>query len=814
VPDQQTPTSAPEPAPAAPPAAPTPAPAEPAPAGGESIDRPACFYLGREYDLATKKVAPEKLVMYEARNLTTHGVVVGMTGSGKTGLSIALLEEAAIDGIPAVIIDPKGDLTNLLLQFPDQPPEKFAEWLNPDDARQKNLSVDAYARQLAQRWREGLRESGQEPSRPREVTKDTDFRIYTPGSEAGLPLSILGSFAAPRGNLAAEDLNQKINATATALLGLGGITADPMQSREHVLVGQLLSHAWGKGRDLDLPLLIKDIQNPPIHTVGAYNLETFFPAKERLKFASQLNNMLASPMFTTWTRGEPLDLASMLYRNGRPQHLIFYCAHLDDNQRMFFTTLLLEEMLSWTRRQSGTTSLRALLYFDEVFGYLPPHPGNPPSKQPLLTLLKQARAFGVGVLLATQNPVDLDYKALSNAGTWFVGKLQTERDKARLLDGLESVAAEYGTMTDRGYLERVIASVGNRVFLMHNINQGAPKVFQTRWALSFLRGPMTREEVKRCVREMRDRDESGAAVATKLCNHCGAEVPAGAGYRCPACGKNPWEPVAGAAPAARVATAAPAAAPPAAPAAHGAGREVRYTQPVLPPDVNQFYVPVASGTGKPGQELEYRPWVLGFAEVVFPIDRRAGTEHKTQVRLLAKAPEPGHPCDWERATPLGVEPAARPEPRARWAAVPEALDTGRKLKALEKAFGDHLYSTQKITLFENRDLEMVSLPGEPLEHFRGRCRQEAGRKQKEAGELEEVKFKPKIEAAKQSTAKNSADRVARLEADHEARLAELAKKYQQVGEEAAALQVKPRKVDIRVTHFGLAWAPFWVAAQA
>ncbi len=516
-------------------------PAAPA-AESHSIDRPACFYLGREYDLATKKVLQDKLIMYDARNLTTHGVIVGMMASGKTGLAIAILEEAAIDGIPAVIIDPKGDLTNLLLQFPDLSPKRFAEWLNPEDARFKNLTVDAYAKQLSERWRQGLLDSKQAPDRARELSQHTDFRIYTPGSTSGLPLSILRTFAAPKANLPMEDLNQKINATTTALLGLSGITAEPMQSREHVLVAQLLRHAWSNRRDLDLPSLINEILTPSIHTIGAYNLETFFPARDRLKFASQLNNMLASPMFSTWLQGEPLDLGSMLYRNGRPQHLIFYLAHLDDNQRMFVTTLLLEEMLGWTRRQSGTMSLRALLYLDEVFGYLPPHPGNPPSKLPLLTLLKEARAVGVGVLLATQNPVDLDYKALSNAGTWFVGKLQTEPDKARLLDGLESVAAEYGTRTDRGYLERVIGSLGNRVFLMHGINQGKPKLFQTRWALSFLRGPMTRAEVERCIREVKDRDDARAMVPVKLCNHCGADVPAGTGNRCLACGKNPWPP--------------------------------------------------------------------------------------------------------------------------------------------------------------------------------------------------------------------------------------------------------------------------------
>lgn len=773
----------------------------------DAIDQPACFYLGREYDLPSKKVLADQLVMYEARNLTTHGVIVGMTGSGKTGLSISLLEEAAIDGIPAVIIDPKGDLTNLLLQFPDYEPKRFAEWLHADDARAKGLSVDQYAKQLSERWKQGLIESGQKPERVREVTQHTDVRLYTPGSEAGLPLSILRTFAAPKTKMALEDLTQKINATATALLGLSGISADPVQSREHVLIAQLILHAWQSGRDLDLAALIKEIQTPSIRTVGAYNLETFFPAKDRVKFASQLNNMLASPVFSTWTQGEPLDLATMMYRNGRPQHLIFYLAHLDDNQRMFFTTLLLEEMLSWTRRQAGTTSLRALLYFDEVFGYLPPHPGNPPSKQPLLTLLKQARAFGVGVLLATQNPVDLDYKALSNAGTWFVGKLQTERDKARLLDGLESVAAEYGTLTDRGYLEKVIASLGNRIFLLHNINQGQPKLFQTRWALSFLRGPMTRDEITRICAPIKQRDHSGAVVAVKLCNHCGSEVPAGAGNRCPGCGKNPWEQATSSAPVAKVATvatgtkapvAAVAAAPPAA----------RGAPPVLPPDIQQFYLPVAAGTLRPGVELEYQPWLLGYAEVAFQIDKRAGEEHRVQLRLLARAPAVGIPVDWEQAMHIPIEPVERPEASAKWATVPESVDTGKKVKALEKAFAEYLYSTQKLNLWENRDLELVSKPDEPLDKFRARCRQAAKKRCEQELELERIKFTPKIDAAKQSTSKGRDDRIARLEADYQAKQDEIKERHRRVGETAVEWQLKPRKIDIRVTHFGLAWAPF------
>ena len=505
------------------------------------IEKPDCFYLGREYDLEKRVVLPDKYVMYDARDLTTHGVVVGMTGSGKTGLCISLLEEAAIDGVPCVIIDPKGDLTNLLLQFPDLDPKHYQEWLDEDDARRKGISPEQYAKDLSEQWRKGLADSAQTPERIAHLKASSDQRIYTPGSEAGLPLSILGAFAAPKIKLPREELTQKIAATATALLGLTNITADPVQSREHILISQLLLHAWTAGRDLDLPLLIREIEHPPISTVGAYSLETFFPSKDRVKFASMLNNVLASPTFATWTMGEPLDLAVMLYRNGRPQQLIFYVAHLDDTQRMFFTTLLLEEMLAWTRRQPGTSNLRALLYFDEVYGYLPPHPANPPSKGPLLTLLKQARAFGVGILLATQNPVDLDYKALSNAGTWLVGKLQTDRDKARLLEGMESAAAEHGTLTDGAKLDSIISALGNRIFLLHDIHRSEPLLFQSRWALSFLRGPMTREQVSRLMEPLKKPTAAAAPpMAILVCALCGADLGPDVTDHCPKCGKYPW----------------------------------------------------------------------------------------------------------------------------------------------------------------------------------------------------------------------------------------------------------------------------------
>jgi hypothetical protein len=803
-----------------------------APKAAFDIDPPACFYLGREYDLEQHRVMPDRFVMYDARDLTTHGVIVGMTGSGKTGLAITILEEAAIDGYPCILIDPKGDLTNLLLQFPGLDPADFEKWLDPEEARQRQQTPRQHAEELAKRWRQGLEDTYQSPDRIERLRQASNLRIYTPGSETGLPLSILSSFAAPKGDLPHEVLTHKIDATATALLGLTGIADDPIQSREHILVAQLLLHAWEAGNDLDLAGLILQIQNPPIRTVGAYNLETFFPARERLKFASALNNVLASPSFAIWTMGEPLDLSAMLYRNGRPQQVIFYIAHLDDRERMFFTTLLLEEMLNWTRRQAGSSNLRALLYFDEVYGYLPPYPANPPSKGPLLTLLKQARAFGVGILLATQNPVDLDYKALSNAGTWFIGKLQTERDKARLLEGLESVAAEQGTMTDRDYLEKVIVSLGNRVFLMHSIHRPKPLLLQSRWALSLLRGPMTREEVARLMAPLKQQDAGDAGpMAIPVCTHCHAELGPEVTDRCPSCGKRPW-----ASAAFRRREQARRDGVARAGTSRRSGTTVTHLPPVLPAEVTQFYL---SAEGEPRGELEYQPWLFAAAEVTFVLDRRKGLEHVRPVRLLASPPEAGHPADWQHAGGAPDSLAPGPAAGARWAGLPSVMDTSRKLKSLQRAFGEFLYSTQRLALFQNRTLGLVSAPGESLALFQGRCREAAVAEAEKALQMEKVKFAPKFEALGTKLPEEEPERhggfwawltasvtpvsrtpsgppTSRLEekqrklaGEYQAKRNEICEKWKRVGEEATQVEIKPRKIDVRISQFGIGWVPCW-----
>src|SRR5512136_1072456 len=421
-----------------------------------------------------------------------------MTGSGKTGLCIAILEEAAIDGIPAIIIDPKGDLPNMLLTFPLLRPEDFAPWINEDDARRKGLSPQDFAAKQAELWKTGLASWGESGERIARLRQAADFVIYTPGSTAGLPISILKSFAAPPQAIRedAELLQESISTTVTSLLGLVGIQADPITSKEHILLSTIFAEAWQRAQDLDLGRLIQLIQNPPFSRIGVLDLESFYASKERFGLAMLLNNLLAAPGFSLWLAGDALNISELLYSpSGKPKVSIFYIAHLNDAQRMFFVSLLLNQIVGWVRTQSGTTSLRAILYIDEVFGYLPPV-ANPPSKLPLLTLLKQARAFGLGIVLATQNPVDLDYKGLANTGTWFIGRLQTERDKERVLDGLEGAAVAGQKQFNRKNFDQMLSALGNRIFLMNNVHDDAPAIFETRWAMSYLRGPLTREQVK------------------------------------------------------------------------------------------------------------------------------------------------------------------------------------------------------------------------------------------------------------------------------------------------------------------------------
>ncbi len=677
-------------------------------------ERLGSFYLGKEYDLAAGKLG-DVPVMYDARDLTTHAVCVGMTGSGKTGLCIDLMEEAAIDQVPMIIIDPKGDITNLLLTFPDLRPEDFQPWVNPDDARRKDMTVEAYAANQAESWAKGLASWDQGPERIKLLKESADFVIYTPGSDSGIPVSILSSFAAPHLNWDDEQeaLRERISGTVSALLGLIGVEADPVRSREHILLATLFEHYWRSGQSLDLATLINAIQNPPVRQLGVFDVDTFYPQKDRFGLAMALNNIIAAPSFATWIQGMPLDIDHMLHGgDARPNVSIFYIAHLSDAERMFFVTLLLEQVITWMRAQGGTTSLRALLYMDEVFGYFPPG-SNPPSKRPMLTLLKQARAFGLGVMLTTQNPVDLDYKGLTNAGTWFIGKLQADRDKQRLLDGLEGLSTDGGSRPNRQELDRIISALGNRVFMLHNVNQSKPVIFQTRWAMSYLRGPLTRSQVRELVKDQRAAQLGQAAPAPAAA----PSAPAGS-------------PIV---PAPVAAVAAPAAS---------------VAAPGLPPDVPQVYLPARRSKFQALGDLEsqlgarlnvtdaslrYDARVLGVATVNFVDDKRNVREQES-VTLLVAPPSGAGLMRWDEASQLDLdqnELAGQPEEGALFGETPATVNTAKKLTTLSGDLADYLYRNLTYPLLYSPVLKVYSQPGEDERAFKIRLQQVA-REQRDA----------------------------------------------------------------------------------
>jgi len=650
----------------------------------QDFEKLGAFYLGRPFDLQQKK-PKEGLLLYDSKDLVTHAVCVGMTGSGKTGLCIALLEEAAIDSIPAIIIDPKGDLGNLLLTFPNLAPEDFQPWLNEGED----------ATQQAQLWKDGLAKWGEDGERIKRLRDAADFRIYTPGSNAGIPVSILKSFDAPNESIRDDNelLAERINTTVTSLLGLIGVTADPLRSREHILISNILSQAWSNGKNLDIGGLIQQIQAPPMTKIGVMELDSFFPAQDRLELAMALNHLLASPSFASWMEGEPLDIQQLLHTSsGKPRMSIFSIAHLGDAERMFFVSLLLNQVLGWMRTQSGTTSLRAILYMDEIFGYFPPV-ANPPSKLPLLTLLKQGRAFGLGVVLATQNPVDLDYKGLANTGTWFIGRLQTERDKARVLEGLEGIAAGGGKAFDKQGMDQLLAGLSNRIFLLNNVHDDAPEVFETRWAMSYLRGPLTRAQIKSLMDPLKSGFQS-----------------------------------------------VPTAAAPASPANTVAAAPVNNQQPILPGEIMQYFLPVRSAGN-----VFYQPMLLGHAEIHYS---KSKTIDLTQtLTLLAPFGDGPIDLDWTDAKPIDLpveDLESTPQPGAQFGELPPKAAKPKSYATWRKDFASWLYQNQRLELFESPSLELVSNPGESERDFRVRLQQLA-REQRDA-QVEKLrqKYAPKF----------------------------------------------------------------------
>jgi len=682
------------------------------------------FYLGKPYDLATGTPVDEP-VLYDAKDLTTHAVIVGMTGSGKTGLAIGMLEEAAIDGVPCIAIDPKGDLGNLLLAFPDFAPADFRPWVDEGEAVRKGMTADAYAAETAAKWKKGLADWGQDGARVRRFKDAAQATIYTPGSTAGVPLTVLKSFDAPPATVAddPEALRERVTSTTSGLLTLLGIDADPVKSREHILVSNLLEGAWRAGRGLDVAGLIREIQQPPFDRLGVLDLESFFPAKDRFGLAMALNGLVASPGFAAWSQGEPLDVARLLWTaDGKPRVSVVSIAHLNDAERMFFVTALLNEVVAWMRGQSGTSSLRAILYMDEVFGYFPPT-ANPPSKTPMLTLLKQARAYGLGVVLATQNPVDLDYKGLGNAGTWFLGRLQTERDKARIVDGLEGASAAAATF-DRARLEATLSALKQRVFLMVNAHDDAPTLFQTRWTLSYLRGPLTKPQIQALTAgrgggsTVAAAPAPGASVAPY-----GARVTAGPGVP-PSVSPS-------------VPPSVPTVVPREAPAAAAGAR------PVLPPEVTEVFLPARGAAG--AHRLRYVPNVLATARVHY-VDPKSGVDQWETLAVRAAVPGDLATDPWDGADVAERAPdvVRQPEAGASFAPIPTAAMRWKTFQGWQKSLEEWIYRTRGLTAFRCPALRLMSRPGEVEGDFRARVAQAVREQRDVEVEVLRKKYEAKV----------------------------------------------------------------------
>jgi hypothetical protein len=819
---------------------------------------PSSFYLGRVFDLSSGKSTKDQ-IRYDPADLTTHAVVTGMTGSGKTGLCIGLMEEAALEQIPALIIDPKGDLTNLLLHFPELLPSDFKPWLDAEMVRRQGKTIEEASAETADLWKNGLAEWEITPDRIRDLKESVNFTVFTPGSDAGRRVSILSSFEAPavpwEGN--SEILREKISATVTALLGLVGFDdIDPVRSREHILLANIFENAWSQGKNLDLTELILQAQTPPFEKLGAFPVDAFFPEKDRTQLAMSLNNILAAPSFESWREGYPLDIPSLLFSpDGKPRHNVFYIAHLSDAERMFFVTLLLSAVETWMRTQAGSAYLRALVYFDEIYGYLPPA-RNPSSKQPLLRMLKQARAFGVGLLLATQNPVDVDYKGLSNTGTWFVGKLQTERDKERLLDGLESISGGL----NRKEFDKIISTLGKRVFLLHNVHEKAPVVFQTRWAMNYLAGPLTRTHIP-LLNKLAGAEESLESTPKTATARVESSHPAGS-----------------AAAGAAVILQAPS---------QGAIKGTA-TKPAPPAGIDEYFLPLrlsiteafktASETVPPDSQLSavlYRPVLLASARSRI-LDRRYGIDSEIETSVLVDHPARNGNIKWDDFLFQGpslekMDNATAPQ------AVFESLNppfTNSKIMAdMNRDFSDWIYRTVKLTIRENKILKVVARPGMSQSEFMTECTDAArsGRdlelakslssidKQidtlqrklaKEQAELKNdqqtlssrtwdqiltigkigsdalIKGKVRIPSSTFSKGrmKNQAkadveeshlsiaqmkEQIADLQKQKEQRTQEITARWAETVEKVGEIMLTPRKSDIFIEHFGIAWMPFY-----
>ncbi|MGB3212178.1 MAG: DUF87 domain-containing protein [Desulforhopalus sp.] len=656
------------------------------------------LYLGRELDIESN--APtQKPLLYQNRNMTTHGVIIGMTGSGKTGLGVGLVEEAIMDNIPSIIIDPKGDMANLLLTFPDCAPEDFAPWIDPAEAAKKGMTVEQFATKTAETWKSGLLSWGQGVDRIAALRSKTDMTIYTPGSSAGIPVSVLSSFLAPAEEIVSDTdtLNGLVNSTTTSLLALIDIKGDPLQSREHILLSSLFLYFWRSGQDLTMEGLIGNIANPPFDKVGVFALDTFYPQSQRMSLAMRLNNIIASPTFQTWTTGPPLDIQRILYtESGGPRTAIFSIAHLSETERMFFVTMLLNQFVGWMRKQQGASSLKALLYMDEIFGYFPPI-ANPPSKKPMLLLLKQARAYGIGVVLATQNPVDLDYKGLSNIGSWFVGRLQTRQDREKVVEGI--VGGSGGTL-NLNQVKKLLSDMKGRQFLLHSIHLDKPLLFETRWVMSYLKGPISNYDIKRLMASKK-KGYSDASAAGK--------VPS--------------------------------------PAKPTEGKGDAGLAPVIPQSIEQLY----HLENIISEAVRFEPW-LGAVASVRLFNAKRNIDIVRDINLRISLDESFARPDWEAAETGAynlAECTQNPPAGSFYYPLPPSFGQFKDLRGLAKGFADYLYQNKKLELFRAKGIDYESHPDESLTDFKVRFSDSLREQKEEAVEKLRKKYQSKQDRLEQ-----------------------------------------------------------------
>ncbi|NNC76139.1 MAG: DUF87 domain-containing protein [Acidimicrobiia bacterium] len=678
------------------------------------------FFLGGAIDDAGERT--DKQVEYDSGDLTTHGVIVGMTGSGKTGLGVIFLEEALLEGIPTLVIDPKGDMTNLLLTFPDLLPSDFEPWIDEAEAKKDGKTTAEAAEATADLWKGGLESWGIGGDRIDELRDKAGFTIYTPGSEAGVPINIVGSLRKPEGAFDdnAEALRDEIQGFVSGLLGLTGIDADPISSREHILLSNIIEHAWRQGLDLDLASLLGFVQQPPMRKLGVFEVDTFFPEKDRTALAMKLNGLVASPAFQTWLSGPALDVGKLLWDEaGKPQASILYLAHLSESERQFIVTLILSKVVTWMRSQQGSGSLRAMVYMDEVFGFVPPT-ASPPAKTPILTLLKQARAFGVGLLLSTQNPVDLDYKAMSNAGTWCVGRLQTERDKARILEALKSARGD----GDVKALDAAISGLGKREFLLHSTREEEPTIFGTRWAMSYLRGPLTRDQI-------------GSLMA-------GREAPTPASTK----------------------AVPPAAAPAPAPAV--TDDDVTPVMPKVAAGIPVRWLtqsaPWASQVGASPGSTRFRPAIAATVDLLYD-DTSAKLKHDEKWEAVLSPLSDDIDLDAHFDVDHDARDFADEAPSGATYEFPTAaIGTKAFFTSIKRDLKEYLYRNSTVKVMKNPILKLYSRVGESPEDFLERCDEEAQqRADADASKLRD-KYRTKTDRVLDQLA-TAERRVAELEVD-------------------------------------------------